>query len=185
MAYTIMIIQSRGGYRISERGGLGSVKNQNVAFSRAHAQRFFPLFMKFQGPPKGTAPDPQDPPPPSPLDPPLQRRIVCLQTRPTVYGYLDKVFVSVYAITETNTHPAYFRICCGGSSYCFESNGTLLCGRNMKCHMKLKTECSLGIMATSAMFEFKSTSNIQGLNPPLFTLNGLVCPWPRLGNIGM
>ena len=67
---------------------------------------------------------------------------------------LDKVFVSVYAITETNTNPANFRTCCGGSSHCFENNGTLLCGRGMKCHINLHTRCSPGTMAAGAMFEF-------------------------------
>ena len=54
---------------------------------------------------------------------------------------------------------------------------------DLKCHIELQTECSLATMAASTMFEIKSTSNIQGLNPPLFKLNGLFLPMaaPRQG----
>ena len=50
---------------------------------------------------------------------------------------LDKVFVSVYAITETNTTHAKYRTSGEGSSPCFGSNGTLLCGRTLRCLIKL------------------------------------------------
>ena len=70
---------------------------------------------------------------------------------------IDKIFVSVYAITETKTTAAKSRISVRGSSYCFESNRSLLCGRDMKCHIKLQTECSRATMAACAMFESKST----------------------------
>ena len=45
---------------------------------------------------------------------------------------VDNVFVSVYAITETNTTAAKFGTSGEGSSPCFGSNGTLLCGRTCK-----------------------------------------------------
>ena len=57
----------RGGYRISERGGgvRVTVKYQNVAFLRARARRFFPLYEVWGSPKRwgGGGPDPQDPPP--------------------------------------------------------------------------------------------------------------------------
>ena len=77
---------------------------------------------------------------------------------------LDKVFVSVYAITETNTTPAKLRICGRGSSPCFQGIGTLLRGRDMKCYIKLKTDCSLAKMVAGAMFEFVIDSELQPLH---------------------
>ena len=55
---------------------------------------------------------------------------------------LDKVFVSVYAITETNTTYAKYGTSGRGSSHCLFSSGTLLCRRDLKCHIQLQTECS-------------------------------------------
>ena len=50
---------------------------------------------------------------------------------------LDKVFVSVYVSTETNTNVAKSRTTGGGSRPCFECRGTLLCGRSLYCHTEL------------------------------------------------
>ena len=53
---------------------------------------------------------------------------------------LDKVFVSVYAITETNTNPVKSRISGRGSSGCFVSSRTLLYRREWKCHITLSIQ---------------------------------------------
>ena len=57
-SYTHLI---RGGCRILEKGGGGgvrvTVKYKNAAFSCACTRRFFPLFIKFGGPPKGGPPN--------------------------------------------------------------------------------------------------------------------------------
>ena len=62
-------------------------------------------------------------------------------------------------LTETNTTYAKSWTSDRGSSPCLVSSGTLLCGRDLNCYGELKTNCSLVIMAASAMFEFNLTSN--------------------------
>ena len=66
------ILESQG--NCVSQGQIQNIRKwgSGYAFSRTHAQRFFP-FMKFGGPPQGWGwgADPQDVPPPPPLDPPL------------------------------------------------------------------------------------------------------------------
>ena len=77
-----------------------------------------------------------------------------------VWGWMievqvDKVFVSVYVITETNTTAAKSWTNDRGSNPCnpcFECSGSLQCGRDLRCHIELQTECSPATMAASAMF---------------------------------
>ena len=67
--------------------------------------------------------------------------------------HLNKVFVSVYVITETNRTPKKYWTSRRGTNPCFQYSGTLLCGRDLKCHIEVQTECSPATMAASTMFE--------------------------------
>ena len=56
---------------------------------------------------------------------------------------------------------------CGGSNHCFVSNIIFLCGRDLKYHIYLQTECSPVIMVTSAMFELLNFNLlILGISTP-------------------
>ena len=103
---------------------------------------------------------------------------------------LDKVFVSVYAITETNTSPEKSWIRGRGSSHCFVSSRTLLCRMGWKCHITLYTDCSLAVMVAGAMFELNSHFKHSKAQSSFIHINWIIlpmaAPWPgSKGNIGM
>ena len=79
---------------------------------------------------------------------------------PSARSRVAKVFVSVYASTETNTTAAHFGTNGKGSNLFFLSNGTLLRGRTLRCHNKLYTNCSLAVMVAGAMFEILIDSEL-------------------------
>ena len=84
---------------------------------------------------------------------------------------IDKVFVSVYMSLQRRTQTLQnLGPVTEGSRPCFECSGTLLCGRDLKCHIELQTECSLVTMAASAMFEFVIDSELE---PPRFRLSSM------------
>ena len=89
---------------------------------------------------------------------------------------LDKVFVSVYAITETNTNPAKIRISGRGSSHCFVSSRTLLCRRGWKCHFTLYTACSLAVMAAGVMFELNFHFKHSKAQSSFIHINWIILP---------
>ena len=96
---------------------------------------------------------------------------------------IDKVFVSVYAITETKTTAAKSLISARGSSHCFVTSRTLLCGRGLRQHIELQTKCSLATMAASDMFEFKLHFKHSTAQSSFILINWIILPMaaPRQG----